>query len=123
LPVENIELINISELDRSSKQNGTKRDSMTTTMPNDCCEWCYKCKRFFENCKEVAQKVGIVVVEGLYQTKITLLCEKKNHLIKISYSKKLHTLSCSDCRKEEREEWKEQLKQEEARRNEMYQKK
>jgi hypothetical protein len=29
-------------------------------------------------------------------------------------------LSCSDCRKEEREEWKEQLKQEEIKKNEYY---
>jgi hypothetical protein len=33
--------------------------------------------------------------------------------MKISYTKKLQTLSCADCRKEEREEWKEQLKKEE----------
>lgn len=91
------------------------------TISND--DWCYKCRKFFENCKEVAQRVGIVVVDGLYQTRITLQCEKKKHTIKISYTKKLHTLSCADCRKEEREEWKEQLKQEEALRNELYQRK
>lgn len=64
-----------------------------------------------------------MVVEGLYNTKITLKCEKKYHQFKISYTKKLNTLTCSDCRKEEREEWKEQLKQEEQRRNEFYQRK
>jgi len=36
----------------------------------------------------------------------------------ISYTKKLSNLSCFDCRREEREEWKDQLKQEELRRNE-----
>lgn len=84
-------------------------------------EWCYKCRKFFNNCKEVAAEHGIVVVDGLYSTKITLKCEKREHQFKISYTKKLHTLSCSDCRKEEREEWKEQLRQEEQRKNEYYQ--
>lgn len=82
--------------------------------------WCYKCKKFYDNCIEVAARVGIVVVDGLYSKKITLKCHRKHHEFKISYSKKLHTLSCADCRKEEREEWKEQLKQEELRRNEYY---
>ena len=70
-------------------------------------DWCYKCRKFFNTCKEVAALNGIMVVEGLYNSKITLKCEKKHHSFKISYTKKLNTLSCSDCRKEEREEWKE----------------
>lgn len=112
--IEQSEIVNVVK--------GTKRvigaASSHTTSANN--EWCYKCKKFFENCKEVAARVGISVVEGLYQPKITLQCAKKNHVFKISYSKKLHTLSCSECRREEREEWKEQLKQEEQRRNEYY---
>ena len=51
------------------------------------------------------------------------MCDKKHHTFRISYTKKLHTLSCSDCRREEREEWKEHLKNEEQRRNEQYQRK
>lgn len=82
-------------------------------------EWCYKCKKFYNTCKEVAAQHSIVVVDGLYGAKITLKCEKRGHQFKISYTKKLHTLSCSDCRKEEREEWKEQLRQEEQRKNEQ----
>jgi hypothetical protein len=85
---------------------------------SDC--WCYKCKKFFDTCKEVASTVGIVVLEGLYQNKISMMCDKKHHTFKISYTKKLHTLSCSECRREEREEWKEHLKQEEQRRNADY---
>lgn len=64
-----------------------------------------------------------MVLEGLYDTKISMMCEKKHHVFTISYSKKLHTLSCSECKKEEREEWKEQLRQEEVRRNIEYQQK
>jgi hypothetical protein len=86
-----------------------------------CGDWCYKCQKFFNTCKEVAASHGITVVDGLYTERITLKCDKRDHHFRISYSKKLQTLSCSDCRKEEREEWKEQLKQEEQRKNEFYQ--
>ena len=60
---------------------------------------------------------------GLYKNKITLLCDKKSHEFTISYSKKLNSLGCAECRKEEREEWKEQLKQQEILRNQEYLKK
>ena len=86
-------------------------------------EWCYKCKKFFDCTREAASRVGLAVVDGLYQPKIKLLCDKKKHEIRISYTKKLHTLSCGDCRREEREEWKEQLKLEEQQRTEQYQRK
>lgn len=59
------------------------------------------------------------MIEGLYSEKIILCCEARQHQFKISYSKKLNCLSCSECRREEREEWKEHLKQEEDMRNEM----
>lgn len=79
-----------------------------------CCEqWCYKCKKFYETCTEVAKANGLQVVEGLFTPKIILRCEHSAHSFKISYSKKLNSLSCADCRREEREEWKEQLRQEE----------
>lgn len=83
-------------------------------------DWCYKCKNFYNNCQEVAAQHQISVVDGLYSNKITLKCDRRGHQFKISYTKKLNTLSCSDCRREEREEWKEQLKQEEQRKNEYY---
>ena len=86
-------------------------------------EWCYKCRKFYDCCAEVATKVGLLVVDGLYQTKIKLVCEKKEHEIKISYTKKLQTLSCGECRREEREEFKEKLRIEEQRRTEMFERK
>lgn len=84
-------------------------------------EWCYKCRKFYNTCKEVAAQHDIKVVGGLYNSKISLKCERRGHEFKISYTKKLNTLSCSDCRKEEREEWKEKLRQEELERNEQFQ--
>lgn len=81
-------------------------------------EWCYKCRKFYNTCKEVAAQHDIIVVDGLYGSKITLKCDKRHHQFKISYTKKLNTLSCSDCRREEREEWKEKLRLEEQERNE-----
>jgi len=82
--------------------------------------WCYKCQKFYEQCKEVAAQNSLEVVDGLFTEKITLRCLARAHCFKITYSKKLNCLSCADCRKEEREEWKEQLRQEEMRRNEIY---
>lgn len=66
----------------------------------------------------MARENGLEVIGGLFSSKIILRCEKRSHQLKISYSKKLNSLSCADCRKEEREEWKEQLRQEENLRNE-----
>lgn len=83
-------------------------------------DWCYKCKKFYQACKEVAAKNDIQVVDGLFSSKITLKCSRRGHQFKISYSKKLQTLTCSDCRREEREEWKEQIRQEEIKKNEFY---
>jgi hypothetical protein len=83
-------------------------ETMTVAFTDDVNdEWCYKCRKFYDCCSEVAATVGLVVVDGLYQTKIKLQCEKKKHEMKISYTKKLQTLSCADCRREEREEQKE----------------
>ena len=96
-------------------------DNSVKAAASSCGDWCYKCLKFYNTCKEVAALHGITVVEGLFAERITLKCDKRDHHFRISYSKKLQTLSCSDCRKEEREEWKEQLKQEEQRKNEYYQ--
>ena len=86
-------------------------------------EWCYKCKKFYDCCQEVASQVGLVVVDGLYSTKIKLICQKKKHEMTISYTKKLQTLSCSECKREEREENKEKQRIEEQRRAEEYERK
>lgn len=85
------------------------------------CSWCYRCEKFFEQCQQIAKENGLRIIDGLYSSKITLSCELRQHQFTISYSKKLSCLSCADCRKEEREEWKEQLRQEEAQRNELFQ--
>jgi hypothetical protein len=88
---------------------------------DSCCEcWCYKCKKFYDSCKDVAVQSDLRVIEGLFESKITLNCEKRGHSFMISYSKKLNSLSCSECRREEREEWKEQLRQEELLRTELH---
>lgn len=113
VPVETIESLNVIE----NKSVIGAASSKILASSND---WCYKCKKFYQSCKEVAAKNDIQVVDGLFSSKITLKCQRRSHLFKISYSKKLQTLSCSDCRKEEREEWKENLRQEELRKNEFY---
>ena len=80
--------------------------------------WCSKCQEFFEKCSQAASENYLRVISGLYEDKISLCCNARNHEFKISYSKKLNSLSCADCRKEDREEWKEQLRQEEQQRTE-----
>lgn len=116
--MEQVESVDVSKI-----VSGTKSVNGTVTSPKIICDnanfdWCYKCKKFYNTCKEVAASHGIHVIDGLYSSKITLKCEMREHQFKISYTKKLHTLSCSDCRKEQREEWKEHLRQEEQRKNE-----
>ncbi len=41
--------------------------------------WCGKCRKFFDQCVEVAATVGVVVVDGLFKPKITLKCCKREH--------------------------------------------
>lgn len=76
-------------------------------------QWCCKCQKFYETCQEAAAANGLRVVEGLHSSNIVIRCERRAHKFTITYSKKLNSLSCADCRREEREEWKEQLRQEE----------
>lgn len=80
--------------------------------------WCSKCQEFYEKCTLAASDNGLRVVSGLYNDKISICCNLRNHEFKVSYSKKLNSLSCADCRKEEREEWKENLRLEEQQRTE-----
>jgi hypothetical protein len=117
MPIEEIESANTVVYKNSVQGVATSNIYSSSCSAN---EWCYKCYNFYQSCVEVATRVGIQVIDGLFSQKITLKCFKKSHGFQISYSKKLNTLSCADCRKEEREEWKEQLKQEELLRNQLY---
>jgi hypothetical protein len=119
MPIEEIESSNTTIYKNSVTGVATSPSASIYSTSNSN-EWCYKCYNFYQTCIEVATRVGIQVIEGLFSQKITLKCFKKCHSFQISYSKKLNTLSCADCRKEEREEWKEQLKQEELIRNQIY---
>ena len=107
MPIEEIESSNTVMYKHSVHGVATSNNIYSGSVAN---EWCYKCHNFYQTCIEVATRVGIQVISGLFSQKITLKCYKKSHTFQISYSKKLNTLSCADCRKEEREEWKEQLK-------------
>ena len=82
-------------------------DSLPQNLDNSDEAWCYKCRKFFDSCKVAAKETLIMVIDGLFKEKITMKCEARGHMIKIGYSKKLNSLQCAECRKEEREEWKE----------------
>lgn len=47
-------------------------------------------------------------------------CDARGHEHQITYNKKLVHLSCLECRREEREAWKEKIRQEEEKANLIY---
>jgi hypothetical protein len=49
-------------------------NSVNEAATSDDCIWCYRCKKFYQQCEEVAATVGIDVVDGLYSNKINLRC-------------------------------------------------
>jgi len=57
------------------------------------------------------------IIDGLYRKELRVHCNKaKNHSFNLKFGKKLQNLSCHVCMKEQKEQWKQQLKQEEERR-------
>lgn len=78
-------------------------------------QWCPKCESFFLNCKRTAVQSGFKLTGKLYSANLGFKCPEKNHLIKISYNRRLSScpISCNQCRKEERENAKIQMLKEE----------
>ena len=86
--------IDLGNIEMSSVESPFFKNSVFEAATSDDCSWCYKCNKFYQQCEEVAASAGLVVVDGLYSSKINLVCLKRNHTFSISYSKKLQTLSC-----------------------------
>ena len=80
--------------------------------------WCTKCLDYFSQTVKIGNLNGLRVVGGLYASHILLLCKKSNHMFVISYNRKLTPLSltCSDCKKQERVEQKKQAQIQEEQR-------
>ncbi len=61
--------------------------------------------------------MNLNVLGGLFEEKMNIRCQQ-GHEFDIPYSKKLSAFGCAVCKKNEREQWKESLRQEEKRRQE-----
>lgn len=80
--------------------------------------WCTKCLEYFNQTMKIGNCNNLRVVGGLYASHILLLCKKSQHMFAISYNRKLTPLSltCSDCKKQERVEQRKQAQIQEEQR-------
>jgi len=60
-------------------------DLKALNLEGDEVAWCPKCVKFYHKCEAAAAQVGLAVVGGLYEDKITLKCGKRGHVFTISY--------------------------------------
>jgi len=90
-----------------------------STWQPSCIEtWCTRCEELYTDFQGIAQNSDLTLVGKLYSKKLSFKCKAKGHLIKISdCSKRLHQrrISCADCRKDEREAVKREMREEERR--------
>jgi hypothetical protein len=63
--------------------------------------------------KDVSEKSNMAVIGGLYKSHISLKCLRRGHSLKLNFRKKLTSISCLECKRMEREEWKDQIRKEE----------
>jgi hypothetical protein len=80
-------------------------------------QWCPKCESFYLNCQKTATKSGFKLSGKIYSINLGFKCPEKKHLTKISYNRRLTScpLVCTLCRKEEIENAKIQMREEEER--------
>lgn len=66
--------------------------------------WCSKCFDYFSQTSRIAAQNGLRAIGGLYANHIAIICKKSQHMFSISYNRKLtaQSLSCSECKKQER---------------------
>lgn len=80
-------------------------------------DWCTKCVNFYAKTNEFANRKQMTVVGGLYESEITLCCDK-DHSFTITYQKKLTYLSCLECTRLDKLEQRQREIEEEGRRKE-----
>lgn len=104
---------------------GMRKSSATTVASSDeesspsRDQWCPKCESFYLNCQKTAAKSGFKLSGKIFSTNLSFKCPEKKHPTKISYNRRLTScpLICTQCRKEERENAKIQMLEEEERHN------
>lgn len=94
-------------------------EESNSAAPSSDSSWCQKCEVFWRTCNAQARDNGFKLIGGVYAAKLSFSCPEKGHLTKISYSRRLNAgpLSCSACKKEERDAQKNILRAEEERQN------
>lgn len=76
--------------------------------------WCPKCEEFYSACKQIAKSSGFRLSGKLFSKDLSFRCPAANHCVPILNFKKVSaTLSCAECKKDQREAFKQKLKQEE----------
>lgn len=83
--------------------------------------WCKKCFDYYNSCIGMANLNNLKVIGGLYQRHIHLSCMAKSHSFSIGYNRKMNasTLSCQDCKQDERDLQQQKAFQEEKERTEF----
>lgn len=76
--------------------------------------WCPKCEEFYSACKTIAKQAGFRLDGKIYSKTLNFKCAESKHCMPVSYNKRIsQSLSCSDCKREQKEAIKEKLRQEE----------
>lgn len=79
MPVESVESVSVTKVSVGNKSVKDAAASTKVICDTSNFDWCYKCQKFYNTCREVAAQHGIRVVDGLFNSKIVLKCEKKEH--------------------------------------------
>lgn len=72
--------------------------------------WCTKCLKFYQAAMQAAYRNNLTILEGLYRKELRIQCKVSKHQFNLKFGKKLQNLSCHVCMKEQKEQWKQQLK-------------
>ena len=80
--------------------------------------WCSKCEEFYRTCQKLAAASGFKLMGSMYSNDLSFRCPAQKHLTKISYSRRhSSSLTCSGCKKDERESAKAKIKREDDQRH------
>jgi len=79
-------------------------DDCTSSRSDQSGSWCPKCEAFYRSCKDTAYSCGFKLQGKLYADSLAFVCLAKGHVTAISQSKRITGfVSCTSCRKEDRE--------------------
>lgn len=89
----------------ASSSANSSDDECTSDRSDQSGSWCPKCEAFYRSCKDTAYSCGFRLQGKLYADSLSFECVAKGHVTAISQSKRINGfVSCSACRKEDREQ-------------------